>query len=55
MAVMTASATFDRARTRYLDFYMLVVMLALAGFGILAVYSANGADGLSLVTRRTHR
>ncbi len=47
MAVMTASATFDRARARYLDFYMLVVTLALAGFGILAVYSANGAEGIS--------
>jgi rod shape determining protein RodA len=45
---MTASATFDRVRTRYLDFYMLVVTLALAGFGILAVYSANGASGLSV-------
>jgi rod shape determining protein RodA len=44
---MTASATFDRARTRYLDFYMLVVTIALAGFGILAVYSANGAGSLT--------
>lgn len=47
MAIMTATRTFDRARTRYLDFYMLVVTLALAGFGILAVYSANGAEPFS--------
>ena len=43
VAVMSASATFDRARTRYLDLYIVVVTLALAGFGILAIYSANGA------------
>lgn len=45
---MTATTTFDRVRTRYLDFYMLVVTLALAGFGILAVYSANGAEPFSV-------
>ncbi len=44
---MSASTTFDRARTRYLDLYIVVVTLALTGFGILAIYSANGADALT--------
>jgi cell division protein FtsW (lipid II flippase) len=44
---MSASTTFDRARTRYLDFYIVVVTLALTGFGILAIYSANGAGALT--------
>ncbi len=44
---MSSSTTFDRARTRYLDLYILVVTLALAAFGILAVYSASGAGALT--------
>ena len=44
---MSASTTFDRARTRYLDFYIVVVTLALTIFGILAIYSANGAGALT--------
>ncbi len=44
---MSASTTFDRARTRYLDFYIVVVTLALTGFGILTIYSANGAGALT--------
>jgi rod shape determining protein RodA len=48
MAVMTASSTFDRARTRYLDLYIVVVTLALTVFGVLAIYSASGAGALSL-------
>jgi rod shape determining protein RodA len=45
---MSGSTTFDRARTRYLDLYIVVVTLALTGFGILAIYSANGAGALTL-------
>jgi len=44
---MSASPTFDRARTRYLDLYIVVVTLALAAFGILTVYSASGAGPLT--------
>lgn len=44
---MTASTMFDRARTRYLDMYIVVVTLALTGFGILTIYSANGAQPLT--------
>lgn len=44
---MTASSTFDRARARYLDLYIVVVTLALTVFGILAIYSASGAGALS--------
>lgn len=44
---MSSSTTFGRARTRYLDLYILVVTLALAAFGILAVYSASGAGALT--------
>lgn len=44
---MTASSTFDRARARYLDLYIVVVTLALTVFGILAIYSASGAGTLS--------
>ncbi len=40
--------TFDRARTRYLDLYIVVVTLALAGFGVLTIYSASGATSLTL-------
>jgi rod shape determining protein RodA len=47
VAVMTASSTFDRARTRYLDLYIVVVTLALAAFGGLAIYSAAGAGPLT--------
>lgn len=45
---MSASTTFDRARTRYLDLYIVVVTLALTAFGILTIYSANGAGSLTL-------
>ncbi len=45
---MSASTTFDRARTRYLDLYIVVVTLALTGFGILTIYSANGAGPLTV-------
>lgn len=47
VAVMSASPSFDRARTRYLDLYIVVVTLALAAFGILTVYSASGAGPLT--------
>lgn len=53
---MTASSTFDRARTRYLDLYIVVVTLALTVFGVLAIYSASGAEALtpgSLPVRQT--
>lgn len=43
---MSVGTTFDRVRTRYLDLYIVVVTLALAGFGILTVYSASGAGSL---------
>jgi len=47
MAVMGASAGgVDRARSRFLDLYMAVVTLALVTFGMLALYSADGAGPL---------
>jgi len=47
MAVMSvATGSVDRARSRFLDLYMLVVTLALVTFGLLALYSADGAGAL---------
>lgn len=47
MAVMSASTgALDRARTRYFDVYMIVVTLALTAFGVIAIYSASGAEHL---------
>lgn len=48
MAVISAGAgTLDRARTRFLDLYMVVVTVVLVTFGLLAIYSAEGAGSLT--------
>lgn len=44
---MSVGTTFDRARTRYLDLYIVVVTLALTAFGVLTIYSAAGAGALT--------
>jgi len=47
MAVMSAATGgVDRARSRFFDLYMVVVTLALVTFGMLALYSADGAGPL---------